>query len=230
MTLFRSLVQWFRFTAAAESPSTLAKSQALAAEPTVPIYFRSPTSAPLRTGEILSGVIQHRRSFKSLGLENPVIEEIKHPYSVVVTQDCDLEQDYFAREKAKNTEKAEDKRKLENKQIPNVLLVQATTVEELIASLPRGGDILKRVIQNKDERYHALEKVPASADAQGNGLPALGIDFKRYFTVPTEELYAQLSSGTTRRTHLNSPYLEHFARRFADFLSRVGLPKEHQVE
>src|SRR5205823_3329146 len=123
MTLFRSMVQWFRSTAAGESPSAPAKGQVLAAEPAVPIYFLSPTNAPLRTGEILSGVIQRRRSFKSLGLESPEIEEIKHPYSVVVTQDCDLEQDYFAREKAKNTEKAEDKRKLENKQIPNVLLV-----------------------------------------------------------------------------------------------------------
>src|SRR6266849_4303247 len=112
MTLFRRMVQWFltlfqRPSAGAESPNIPAKSQVLAFEPAVAIYILSNTNAPLRTGEILSGVIQHRRSFKSLGLESREIEEIRHPYSVVVTQDCDLEQDYFAREKAKNTEKAE---------------------------------------------------------------------------------------------------------------------------
>jgi hypothetical protein len=61
-----------------------------------------------------------------------------------------------------------------------VLLVQVVTVGELLAGLPKGKDILKRVVQNKDERYHVFEQVEFAQDATGQGLPALGADFKRY--------------------------------------------------
>jgi hypothetical protein len=166
-------------------------------------------------------VVQRRRSFQSLALATPEIEEIRHPYCVIATQDCDLEQDHDARDESTT---AADKR------IPNVLLLQAVTAAELIAGLPRGRDILKRVIGNRDDRYHVLEPVEGNCDTLGQGLPALGIDFKRCFTVPTDELYAQLGSGAERRTQLNSNYLEHFNQRFAGYLSRVALLREHRVE
>lgn len=195
-----------------------------AAAPVAVIYIVSGTTGPLRQGEILTDVIQRRRSFRSLSLATPEIDEIRHPYSIVVTQDCDLEQDHTARTGTTPQKNPNDKL------IPNLLLVQAVTVVELIAGLPKGKDILRRVVQNKDERYHVFEKVVPTQDALGQGLPALGADFKRYFTVPTDELYAQLGSGARRRTQLNSTYLEHFGQRFAAYLSRVALPKEHQVE
>jgi len=150
------------------------------------------------------------------------MEEIRHPQAVVITQDCDLEQDFKARQAASSKNAAD-------KLIPNILLLEAISATELLAGLS-GSDIRKRVRQNKDERYHVFQKVEASDDSEGAGLPSLGADFKRYFTVPTDELYAQLASNAKRRTCLFSPYMEHLAKRFADFQSRVALPKDHKID
>ena len=185
------------------------------------IYILPVTNGPFRQGEILTDVVQRRRSFQSLALEAPEIEEILHPYCIIATQDCDLEQDHTGRNEDPPAA---------DKMIPNVVLLQAVAVTELIGGLPKGRDILKRVVGNRDDRYHVLEPIAVGGDALGQGLPALGIDFKRYFTVPTEELYAQLNSGARRRTQLNSNYLEHFNQRFAGYLSRVALLREHRVD
>jgi hypothetical protein len=231
MSWFPRIAKWFGtefLPIAGHDPAASASSgggglplTVAAAAPVAVIYIVSSATGPLRQGEILSDVLQRRRSFQSLALAIPEIDEIRHPYSIVITQDCDLEQDHTARNGSTTAP---------DKLIPNVLLVQMVTVKELLAGLPKGKDILKRVIQNRDERYHVFEQVAAPQDAQGQGLPALGADFKRYFAVPTDELYVQLGSGVRRRTQLNSTYLEHFSQRFASYLSRVALPKEHQVE
>ena len=84
---------------------------------------------------------------------------------------------------------------------------------------------------NKDERYHFLQKVEPPDDALGQGLPELGLDFKRYFTVPTDEVYRRVElSEAQRRCFLASPYLEHLSSRFAFYLSRVALPEDHLSE
>ena len=194
-------------------------------ETPVTIHIRANAQEPLRQTEILTDVIQRRSSYRSLGAETPEMENVLHPYAVIVTQDCDLTQDFKAR--FGNAEQLNSTDKL----IPNVLLAEAVSVAELIANLPiKGKDIRKRVCQNKAERYHVFQKVEAADDTLRSGLPPLGIDFKRYFTVPTDELYSQVNSSAKRRCHLNSPYLEHFGKRFADFLSRVALPKDHEIE
>ena len=206
---------------AAASSDDQSHAQGSSAASAMNIYIISGNAGPLRQGEILSDVIQRRRSFQSLTLAGAQIEEIRHPYCVIATQDCDLEQDHAARN---GDVTAPDK------MIPNVLLLQAVTVAELIAGLPKGRDILKRVIGNRDDRYQLFEPVVAANDALGQGLPALGVDFKRYFTVPMDELYLQLGSDARRRTQLNSNYLEHFNQRFSGYLSRVALLREHRIE
>jgi hypothetical protein len=228
MSLLRHTAQWLgtqllRIADKEKTTSTaVGEVQGVAPDPESAVLFILPvTNGPLRQGEILTDVVQRRRSFQSLLETVPQIEEIRHPFCVIATQDCDLEQDHVARNDAATAS---------DKIIPNVLLLQAVTAAELIAGLPRGKDILKRVIGNRDDRYHVLEAVPADCDALGQGLPALGIDFKRYFTVPTEELYAQFDTSARRRTQLNSNYLEHFNQRFAGYQSRVALIREHRVE
>jgi hypothetical protein len=204
--------------AGSDSPSTQIQSNSSSA-----IYAPTVEGEPLRQGEVLTGVIQRRRSFRSLSSETPEMEEIRHPYVIVVTQDCDLEQDHRARTSAESPAIPIEKL------MPNILFVQAVTWQELIAGLPKGKDIMKRVMQNKDERYQVIEQIDAPVDAAGEGVPALGVDFRRCFTVPTDEVYVQLSSNARRRCRLNSPYLEHFSKRFADFLNRVALPRDHRV-
>jgi hypothetical protein len=68
-------------------------------------------------------------------------------------------------------------------------------------------------------------------DVMGEGLPELGIDFKRYFTISAAEVYIRLDSNEIqRRCRLVSPYLEHFSTRFAYYQFRVALPADHYSE
>jgi hypothetical protein len=85
----------------------------------------------------------------------------------------------------------------------------------------------KRVKFNKDERYHFLAGVPVSADLQGEGLPELALDFKKYFTIPADVVYWQVSILAKRRCFLMPPYAEHLSARFFSYQSRIGLPLDH---
>jgi hypothetical protein len=209
----------------AKVDNATARDQPSAASPsTANIYIPSPTGTPFRQGEILTGIYQHRRSLASLKCRTHELEEIQHPYAVVMSPDCDLEQDFSERMHPSKKEGQSEKL------IPGILLLEAMTADELRSTTPPGKDIWKRIRQNKDERYHVLEAVPNKSDAEGSGLPPLGIDFKRYFTVPTDELHEQCATTSKRRCYMESPFAEHINRRFTDFLSRVALPREHQVE
>ena len=83
-----------------------------------------------------------------------------------------------------------------------------------------------RIKINKEERFHFFQSVAPEEDSVGQGLPELTADFKRYFTMPTGEVYFRLESAR-RRTIFKDPYLQHFASRFHAFQSRVALPEEH---
>jgi hypothetical protein len=185
------------------------------------IYEKSTTEGPLRQGEILTGLIQLKLALDSLHSdEGPIFHPVAHPFAIVVTQDCDVIQDFIPRQQGQLSS---------DKIIPNVLFCEVTTAQELFSQI-RGSDIKKRIKQNKDERYQFLEKVPLEDDALGEGLLELGIDFKRYFSIPTDEVYLRLKNGTRRRCRLFSPYLENFSSRFYYYQSRVALPAEHRSE
>jgi hypothetical protein len=84
----------------------------------------------------------------------------------------------------------------------------------------------RRFKQNNEARFHFIRDVPADEDCQGIGLPALAVDFRHYFSVPTDEAYARLQP-TQRRCRLDNPYLEHLSARFIGYLGRVALPLDH---
>jgi hypothetical protein len=189
-----------------------------------PIYRPSTAGlgSSLRQGEILSNVPQFRFDAATLGVANPSGEPMYHPYALILSQDCDLEQDFNARQKQIASDKL----------LPNVLFCEVATAEELFGRVKTlGSKLWDRIRINKDERYHFLQKVEADSDALGQGVPELGMDFKRYFTIPTDEIYKRIEFGEAkRRCVLVSPYLEHLSSRFAYFLSRVALPEDHFSE
>jgi hypothetical protein len=189
-----------------------------------PSIYRASATGPdscLLQGEFLSNVIQFRLDVETLGTPEAAGRSIVHPYAVILTQDCDLEQDF----KARREQVADDKR------IPNILFCEVVTAEELSGSTGINSKIWARIRNNKDERYHFLQKIEVADDALGEGLPELGIDFKRYFSLRTEEVYRRIELGEgRRRCVLRSPYLEHLSSRFAYYLSRVALPQEHISE
>lgn len=179
-------------------------------------YARSIQEGPLRQGEILSG----------LSSIHPVIEggdtvtadktmRIERPYSLVISQDCDLDQDHRTRVAG-----AEG--------LPCILLLDIFEAEHLRGNSDINSGIWKRVKINDHARYHFLEQIPEGRDLSGLGLPELTIDFKHYYSLRTEEVYAHLGEGANRRSRLVSPYLEHLSVRFATYLSRVALPEPHQ--
>jgi hypothetical protein len=174
---------------------------------------------PLRQGEILSDLVQVHLKLDSLRGEGTPEHALKvHPLTVVLSQDCDLEQDFKARAATVAADKT----------IPNILFCEVITAERLRDSGGVNSTIWARIRTNKDERYQFLQKVEAADDALGQGLPELGIDFKRYFTVPADEVYWRVQIGEAkRRCVLVSPYLEHLSSRFASYLSRVALPQDH---
>jgi hypothetical protein len=180
------------------------------------IYMPSVAGEALSCCEILSGVMQHRKSFQSLHAPEPELETITHPQCIVISQDCDLEQDFKVRQ---NNPEASP--------LPNVLLCQVSFADDLRGNVAPGKDIWKRIIQNKDERYQFLRAVPALQDAANEGLDDLGIDLRRYFSVPTDELYEQFNLGARRRCRLLSPFKEHLMDRLGYFVARVALPYDH---
>lgn len=164
----------------------------------------------LRQSEVISNVSQY--SF------DPVASEgirTSRPYVVILSQDCDLLWDFEARTQDRPRE------------LIGVLIYEAEPPGQVRARLP-GGDILRRIQRHGEERYHLLPSVPPEFDLLGLGLPELIIDFRRYFTVPADELYRQLSipgdDGARRRCRLEMPYREHLQSRAAFYFQRVGLP------
>jgi hypothetical protein len=192
-------------------------------------YIQTSTDEPLRQGEIITQLIQFKINLDTVGTENLAVDPVMHPYAIIVSQDCDLDWDYKARETNGQN----------HKKLPNILFCEVTTFADLTQLLLAldGTEKLKKsrtwakAKQNKDERYHFLEKVEKAQDVLRIGLPELGVDFKRYFTIPADEVYLRIQIGEAqRRCRLTSPYLEHFTSRFYYFQSRVALPEEHYSE
>lgn len=203
-------------------------------------YASVPPGNRLHQGEILAGLVRVRQSLDSIGNDNVRVEETTHPFVLVLTQDCDLSQDATARGIEAQAladplllNDEEFRKKHENApkyQIVNVLLCEAVPTSELKAYVPPGKDIWKRIIQNKDERYQCLEAVPSEQDSTSGGVPSLACDFKRFFTVPADEIYKRIKLGQiARRSRLVTPYAEHLLHRFCNFQARVPLPENHDV-
>ena len=193
------------------------------------MFAASPATGPLRQGEILSDVIQVHVGIEDLipEAEERTLEEKKHPQAIILTQDCDLDWDYKAREED------EQGNKLQLKVVPNVLFCELIPIETLLGQFRdagiRGSELLRRIKQNQNERYHCFSDISPALDAASEGLPALATDFKRVFTVPTNELYFRLQYGTRRRSILQGSYLHHFSSRFGYYCLRVALPEAQEA-
>ena len=216
------------FSVSEKQTQDLISPESLSEEKTaIQKYLPSPNGA-LRQGEILSNLKQFKLNLESLRSGKPLAEPIIHPFAIVVTQDCDAEQDFKKR-------RASDL--VSDKIIPSILFCEVVAAEQLrnrdkenkIKEI--NSTVWGQVKINKNERYHFLESVPVESDSLSEGLPELTLDFKRYFTIPTEEVYYRLEIGEAKRCcRLISPYLEHLTSRFNNFQSRIALPEDHTSE
>ena len=187
------------------------------------------SSKALRQGEILSNLIELRVDINSITGRRRKLKyranPIKHDYVIVLSQDCDLEQDFNYR--ALDRGKAKD-------ELPSILFCEVMKEEEFVggdayANILQSSTTRNNIAQNNDFRFHRVQNIPKNLDAQSKGLPELVMAFKRYFTVPTEEVYHRIRLGhVLRRCRLKSPYLEHFCGRFHYFNNRIALPEEYE--
>ena len=183
----------------------------------------------LRQGEILRNVVELQVRLESIGSEHfdSVYEAnpIEHLFAIIVSQDCDLEQDFNYRYGSRGNVRNE---------LPSVLLCQAEDVEEFVKSemyrsLFNSKTFTGNFKNNNEFRYHFIQEIPTNLNAVESRVPELGIDFKRYFSVPTAEVYHRIKLDETQRCSvLESPYRDHFSQRFYNFNSRVALPEEYE--
>lgn len=170
------------------------------------IYATAPQDQEFRQGEVISDVLQY--DFDEGG--EPI--EIKHPFVVVASQDCDLLREFQ-----------------QQSSINSILLYEAFTIEEMRPRLNLGREFWKVAKQNNNERYHVFQSSLAKCDRLGLGTPDLIVDFRRFFALSPRELGRQCILSARRRCLLDSPYREHFQSRAAFYLSRVGLPIPHEI-
>lgn len=194
-------------------------------EPDLP-YELVREDEPLRQGELLAGLAEPVIS-ELAPTDDVPIQWLHHPLAILMTQDCDLDQDH-AQRSGGVTESYRILRR--------VLLCEVSSATEVrnvqrkpSPSMPEmTSTIWGPLSKNLDDRFHFLEAVPATADMLGTGLDEQVVHFRRVFTVDLAALYAFVRrQPTTRRCRLRTPYAEHLAHRFSFYCSRVALPQPH---
>lgn len=150
------------------------------------------------------------------------VSRITFPLVVVLTQDCDLEQDHKFRGRGTGTT-------TQDKWLLSVLVAPLYNAEhvylgEHLSDLDMTMEPINRqktpgkmMRSNERQRYHYLEfpsKIPI--------VPSV-VDFKHYFAINVQTLHA------LRPTHfvcrLAPLFREAISQRFANYLARIGLPE-----
>ncbi len=187
------------------------------------------------SNQISQGDILYNFPIYYYNYDDKSLDFLELPYCIIVSQDCDLTQHFNAYNKKKkllsegfNEEDSKVKSET-NKIIPSVMLVEGFPAEQL-----RTGTHLstlnlytpqiskekktpwRNILQNETPRYHYL-----CGDDTMNISPIV-FDFKRYYTVSTSYIYSKFSDYYL--ISLNELYRENLSSRFANYLSRIGLP------
>jgi hypothetical protein len=157
------------------------------------------------------------------------ISRIYYPYIVILSQDCDLREDASIRAKKKKN----DKSLVSALVAPLYNFDQFLDGEHLqdleiearkINKENKKGDYTteyKNLIHNEIPRYHVIE---FQAEAR---LAKSVVDFKHYFTISIE--YLERIKKTNFEYPIPFLYRESLCQRFANYLSRIGLPTENET-
>ena len=182
------------------------------------MYHKEENKKFIIQGDIFRSFTYVRWAKLNTSSGNVDIDEIKIPFFVVLTQACDLKQDFQDRSK-KESEKRD-------KYIESVLVCPAyiatsvktgSHLKELkIQSESYNRDRWKIIEKNNNPRYHFLKENPSLK------IPNLVIDFKQYYTIPTQILYELFEDHYLGA--LQDLFKEDLSQRFASYLSRIGLP------
>lgn len=142
-------------------------------------------------------------------------------YMVIMSQDCDLERDYANRMESGNSDKNQDKfihQILVCPAYPSKQLKEGIHFSELGVKMEKIESATRwnLITLNEIPRYHYLKR-----DKQLQ-VPDLVIDFKHFFTIQRDFIYE------ARKEHylatIDELFREELSQRFANYLSRIGLP------
>ena len=154
------------------------------------------------------------------------ISKIVFPYVIVLTQDCDLNQDFTFRNSSKLSE---DKilvsalvaplYNAENVYSGTHLSELGRKMREINIYKKKGKELTtdaKNLFNNETPRYHYIEFEPDVS------MVTSIVDFKHYLTLNTEYLYSIKDTNFVCR--VDDLFRERISQRFANYLSRIGLP------
>lgn len=151
------------------------------------------------------------------------ISKIVFPLVIVLTQDCDLDQDFNSRNETTQSTN-------QDKYLLSVIVAPLYNIEHIyngehlselelkMQKINKESTRGKLLLQNQLPRYHYLEfkkdiPIPIVSSV---------IDFKHYFTVNLP--YLLMIKETNFICKVSTLYREDISHRFASFLSRIGLP------
>lgn len=152
------------------------------------------------------------------------VKEIPIEYSVVLTQDCDLEQDYNARNDLSEPSETTHDKYLSYILLSPLHLEDAFRKGEHLLNFGRkvkrkNSDEARSIKKNLNFRYHFLKKdtkIPISE---------LVVDFKHFFTIERNFFYETYHSKSHFVCSINYLFREDLNQRFSNFLSRIPLPE-----
>ena len=153
------------------------------------------------------------------------VSKIVFPLAIVLTQACDLQQDYNARKKNEVENKGN-----QDKFLISVIVAPIYNFEEFrmgthldqlgLMMDPKGRrdkSTCSNIMKNENKRYHYLNF------AEDVEIVESVVDFKHYFTVTVNYLNAIRKEKYV--CSIDSLYRELLLQRFSNFLSRIGLPE-----
>ncbi len=142
---------------------------------------------------------------------------IEFPLAIILTQECDLKQNFI--------ERIENKK--QDKYLVSLLcaplynaqhLFSGENLSELNVTTEKKNSEQKNYIKsNRDARYHYIEL------AEETEIPPIIIDFKHYFSI---SLYYLESKFENRICSISPIFRESISQRFSHYLSRIGLPEK----
>jgi len=152
---------------------------------------------------------------------NIEVSKIIFPLSIVLTQDCDLSQDYKFRWSKANTSN-------EDKWLMSVIVAPIYNVEHVytgdhlseldmkMTPISRKRTPGKNLQSNETPRYHYIEF------PEDSSIPPSVIDYKHYYSVNVA--YLKKHKIGNYACQIGVLFRENISQRFASYLSRIGLP------
>jgi len=185
--------------------------------------------------EVLSDEQVHQGDiFKSVQYYDNFVEQggrfelslLRFPYSIILTQECDLNNNLKER---KSIDETLEIRK-QDKYLISLLCAPLYNAEHLftgnhlsflkIEAAKKNSEQRNYLKSNREPRYHYIEFDNII------GMVPMVIDFKHYFTVSLHSIEKNLQQ---RACTIKPLYRELITQRFSNFLSRIGLP-EPQIQ